>query len=100
MMVDYSQLAVAIDTEYQDTAVLIRPRIDNPVPLTLRYRLTISQTQNGNTSNIKQQGDLQTGVASSSVQLGLPGNGTCLVHLEVFDADTPIKSVDRDCAAQ
>lgn len=100
MMVDYSQLAVAIDTEYRNTAVLIRPRIDNPVPLTLGYRLTISQTRDGNTSNIKQQGELQTGVASSSVQLGLPGNGTCLVHLEVFDTQTLVKSVDRACAAQ
>nr|WP_224789748.1 hypothetical protein [Pseudomonas fluorescens] len=97
---DYSQLAVAIDTEYRDTAVLIRPRIDNPVPLTLGYRLTISQTMGGNTSRINQQGELHTGEASSSVRLSLPGGGTCLVHLEVFEQDTLIKTVERDCAPE
>ncbi|HKS12103.1 MAG TPA: curli-like amyloid fiber formation chaperone CsgH [Pseudomonas sp.] len=95
---DYSQLAVAIDTEYRDTAVLIRPRIDNPVPVTLGYRLSIRQTMGGNTSQINQQGELHTGEASSSVRLSLPENGTCRVHLEVFEEDTLITSVERDCA--
>ncbi|GEM_PF-955599 len=98
MIMDYSQLAVAIEAEHTDTAVLIRPRIDNPVPLTLRYRLTVSQVSGGNTSSINQQGQLRSGEVSSTVQLSLPEHGHCLARLEVFDEQALIKTVDRDCA--
>ncbi|MDO7912485.1 curli-like amyloid fiber formation chaperone CsgH [Pseudomonas monteilii] len=98
---DYSHLTVSIDTERSDNAVLIRPRIDNPVPLTLGYRMTIRQDSGGNTSSINQQGQLQTGQASSSVRLGLVADGgSCSVHLEVFADQTLITAIDRDCAVR
>ncbi|WP_219859003.1 curli-like amyloid fiber formation chaperone CsgH [Pseudomonas entomophila] len=100
MIMDYSHLTVSIDTERSDNAVLIRPRIDNPVPLTLGYRMTIRQDRGGNTSSIDQQGQLQTGQASSSVRLGWVDGGSCSVHLEVFADQTLITAIDRDCAVR
>lgn len=100
MIMDYSHLTVSIDTERSDNAVLIRPRIDNPEPLTLGYRMTIRQDSGGNTSSINQQGQLQTGQASSSVRLGLADGGSCSVHLEVFADQTLITAIDRDCAVR
>ena len=75
-MMDVSQLAVSVDTQRHGAMVVIRPHIENPVPLTLQYRMTVSQ---------------------KSVSLNLPAGGTCQVHLQVFQQDTLVKEVDSAC---
>lgn len=94
---DFSQLAVSIDTQRHGAMVVIRPHIDNPFPLTLQYRMTVSQSSAHGTSSINQQGEVQSGVAGNSVSLNLPADGTCQVHLQVFQQDTLLKEVDGSC---
>lgn len=96
-MIDFSQLALAIDAERVGSAVLIRPRIDNPTPLTLDYRLTVTQVSNGYNSRINQGGEITTGSVPSTVRITLQAGGSCQAHLEVFQAQTLIKSLDRNC---
>ena len=96
-MMDVSQLAVSIDTQRHGAMVVIRPHIENPVPLTLQYRMTVSQKSVNGTSSINQQGDVQSGVLANSVSLNLPAGGTCQVHLQVFQENTLVKEVDSAC---
>lgn len=98
MMMDFSQLAVTIDAQRNGEMVMIRPQIDNPVPLTLQYKLSVRQNSGGGESNISQRGDVQSGVVSgTTVSLTVPQGASCLVHLEVFQGETLVRSVDRDC---
>lgn len=96
-MMDFTQLVVTVDAQRSGSAVVIRPHLENPAPLTLQYRMTVRQDSAQGTSAINQQGDLQNGVAANSVSLNLPAEATCQVHLEVFDRTTLIKAVDSDC---
>lgn len=98
-MIDFSQLVVAIDTQRDGAAVMIRPYIENPTPLTLRYRMAVGQASAAGTSSINQEGELQTGAAPSFVRLSLPPGATCLVHLEVFEQGVLVKAVERNCDA-
>ncbi|MDB6048708.1 MAG: hypothetical protein JWR17_1454 [Pseudomonas sp.] len=94
---DFSQLAVSIDTQRNGAIVMIRPHMENPTPLTLQYRLTVRQSGAGGNSFINQQGDIQSGAPSSSVRLSLPAGATCQVHLEVLQEKTLIKQVEGSC---
>jgi hypothetical protein len=96
-MIDYSQLAVSIDTQREGAVVVIRPHLENPTPLTLRYQLKVSKSGSGGTSEIVQGGDLQSGAAGSIVRLSLPAGAVCNVHLSVFDQEALVKAVDRQC---
>ena len=96
-MIDLSQLSVSIDAQHQGEAVLIRPRLENPTPLTLQYRLTVNQRSASGTSSVNQSGDLQSGDSASLISLSLPADATCQVHLEVFQNDRLVKSADSDC---
>jgi len=96
-MIDLSQLALSIDAHRDGTAVIISPHIENPTPLTLRYRMVVSQHSGGNTSNVSQQGDIETGLTPSSVRLSLPTGATCTVHLEVLQGDQTVKALDQRC---
>ncbi|WP_040259302.1 curli-like amyloid fiber formation chaperone CsgH [Pseudomonas massiliensis] len=99
-MIDYSQLAVSIDTQRDGGIVVIRPHLENPTPLTLRYQLKVSQSSSGGTSEIVQGGELQSGSAGSIVHLSLPEGAVCKVHLSVFDQQALVKAVDRQCEDQ
>jgi hypothetical protein len=96
-MMDFSQLAVAIDAQRHGAMVVIRPHIDNPTTAALHYRMTVTQRSAGNTSNINQAGELQNGSAAGSISLSLPQGATCTVHLEVFQGAALIKAVDGAC---
>lgn len=96
-MMDFSQLAVSIDTQRNDGIVLIRPRMENPTPLTLQYRMTVTQHSVGGDSTINQKGEIQSGAPSSSVRLSLPAGATCQVHLEVFQQDRLVKAIEGSC---
>jgi hypothetical protein len=96
-MMDFSQLAVSIDLQRDHGTVMIRPHIENPVPLSLQYRMAVQQVSASGTSGIHQQGDVQSGVPANSVRLTMPAGATCLVHLEVFQNDTLLKAVDASC---
>jgi len=96
-MIDISQLSVSIDAQRQGEAVLIRPRLQNPTPLTLQYRMTVSQRSANGTSSVNQSGDLQTGNTGSLISLSMPVDATCQVHLEVFQGDQLVKTADSDC---
>lgn len=96
-MIDISQLSVSIDAQRQGEAVLIRPRLKNPTPLTLQYRMTVSQRSASGTSSINQSGDLQSGNNASLISLSMPADATCQVHLEVFQDERLVKTVDSDC---
>ncbi|WP_296187324.1 curli-like amyloid fiber formation chaperone CsgH [Pseudomonas sp. UBA1879] len=96
-MIDLSQLVVAIDTHREGTAVLIRPHIENPTPLTLRYHMAVNQSSAAGTSSISQQGDLQTGASSSVVRLSIPPEAACTIHLDVFQDGVLVKSLDKSC---
>ena len=96
-MIDLSQLVVAIDTHREGTAVLIRPYIENPTPLTLQYRMAVSQRSTAGTSSINQQGDLQTGASPSLVRLSIPPEAACNIRLELFQDGVMIKAVDKSC---
>jgi hypothetical protein len=96
-MMDFSQLAVAIDAQRHGTMVQIRPRIDNPTSATLHYRMTVTQRSAGNTSNLSQGGDIHNGNAANSISLSVPQGATCTVHLEVFQGDALVKAVDGAC---
>ncbi|SQF99762.1 Uncharacterised protein [Paucimonas lemoignei] len=96
-MIDISQLSVSIDAQRQGEAVLIRPRLQNPTPLTLQYRMTVSQRSASGTSSVNQSGDLQTGNTGSLISLSMPVDAICQVHLEVFQGDQLVKTADSDC---
>lgn len=96
-MIDFSQLAVFIDAQRDGAAVIISPHIENPTPLTLRYRMTVSQRGAGGTSNVSQQGDIETGAVPSSVRLSLHPGADCVVHLEVLQGDVMVKALDQRC---
>lgn len=96
-MIDISQLSVSIDAQRQGEAVLIRPRLQNPTPLTLQYRMTVSQRSASGTSSVNQSGDLQTGSTGSLISLSMPVDAICQVHLEVFQGDQLVKTADSDC---
>ena len=96
-MMDFSQLAVSIDTQRNGGVVMIRPHIENPTPLTLQYRMTVSQSSAAGNSTINQQGDIQNGTPSSSVRLSLPAGATCQVRLEIFQNETLVKEVVDAC---
>jgi hypothetical protein len=96
-MIDLSQLVVAIDTHRQGAAVLIRPHIENPTPLTLRYRMAVSQRSSAGTSSISQSGDIQTGATASLVQLSIPPEAACHIRLELFQGSELVKTVEQDC---
>ncbi|MBA1241663.1 curli-like amyloid fiber formation chaperone CsgH [Pseudomonas japonica] len=96
-MIDFSQLAVFIDTQRDGAAMVISPHIESPTPLNLRYRMTVSQQSAGGTSNVNQQGEIETGVVPSSVRLSLPAGATCTVHLEVLQGDVMVKALDQRC---
>ena len=96
-MIDISQLSVSIDAQRQGEAVLIRPRLQNPTPLTLQYRMTVSQRSASGTSSVNQSGDLQTGNTGSLISLSMPIDAICQVHLEVFQGDQLVKTADSDC---
>lgn len=98
MMMDFSHLAVTIDTHRNGEMVLIRPHIDNPQPLTLQYRLQVRQSGANGESTISQRGEVQSGVASgTSISMTVPAGADCVVHLEVFQDDTLVKAVQRTC---
>ena len=97
-MIDLSQLVVAIDTHREGAMVSIRPHIENPIPLTLRYKMAVSQRSLAGTSSINQQGDIQTGAPGSFVQLSIPPQATCNIHLELFQEDVLVKSIDQNCS--
>jgi hypothetical protein len=99
-MIDYSQLAVSIDTERDGGIVVIRPHLENPTPLTLRYQMKVSQSSSGGTSEIVQGGELQSGIAGSIVRLSLPPGAVCNVHLSIFDQQALVKAVGRQCEGQ
>lgn len=94
---DFSQLAVAIDAQRHGAMVVIRPHIDNPTTAALHYRMTVTQSSAGNTSNINQAGELQNGSGANSISLSLPPGATCTVHLEVFQGAALLKAVDGAC---
>ncbi|MFJ3486811.1 curli-like amyloid fiber formation chaperone CsgH [Pseudomonas sp. NPDC090202] len=96
-MIDLSQLIVAIDTHREGTAVLIRPHIENPTPLTLRYRMAVRQRSSAGTSSISQQGDVQTGTTPAFVRLSIPPEAECQIHLELFQDGVLIKTLDQNC---
>ncbi|MFG0466111.1 curli-like amyloid fiber formation chaperone CsgH [Pseudomonas putida] len=96
-MIDISQLVVSIDTQRNGEAVLIRPQLQSPTPLTLQYRLSVRQTSSNGTLSTSQSGDLQNGVASSFVQISLPSGATCQIRLEVLQDNQLLKQLDRDC---
>jgi len=99
-MIDYSQLAVSIDTQRDGGVVEIRPRLENPTPITLRYQMKVSQSSSGGTSEILQGGELRSGAAGSIIRLSLPAGAMCNVHLQVFDQQALLKAVDRQCEGQ
>jgi hypothetical protein len=96
-MIDYSQLAISIDTQRDGAVVMIRPHLENPTPLTLRYQLKVSQSGSGGTSEIVQGGELQSGAAGSRVRLSLPPGAVCNVRLSVFDQEALVRVADREC---
>ena len=96
-MIDISQLVVSIDTQRNGEAVLIRPQLQSPTPLTLQYRMSVRQSSSNGTSSISQSGDLQSGTSSSVVQISLPSGATCQIHLEVLQDNQLLKQLDRDC---
>ncbi|MFF7709953.1 curli-like amyloid fiber formation chaperone CsgH [Pseudomonas sp. NPDC007930] len=96
-MIDYSHLAVFIDSQRDGAAVIIRPRLANPQPLALRYRMTVTQQSSAGTSNIAQGGELRSDASAGSVRLSVPAGATCQVHLEVFDEDRLIKALEAPC---
>lgn len=96
-MIDISQLVVAIDTHRDGAAVMIRPHIENPTPLTLRYRMAVLQRGSAGTSSVSQQGEIQTGATASLVRLSMPSDAECSVHLELFQDGVMIKTVDQSC---
>ena len=97
-MMDFSQLAVTIDAQRHGAVVVIRPHIENPVPLTLQYRMTVQQSSANGTSSINQQGDVQSGVPANTVTLNMPADATCNVHLQVYRDNYLIKEVDSACS--
>lgn len=97
-MMDFSQLAVTIDSQRNGAMVMIRPHIENPVPLTLQYRMTVSQRSVHGTSSINQQGDVRSGVPANSVSISLPSGAKCQVHLELFQQNALVKEIDSDCS--
>lgn len=96
-MIDYSQLAVSIYTQREGGIVVIRPHLENPTPLTLRYQMKVSQSSAGGTSEISQAGELQSGASGSVVRFSLPEGAVCNVKLQVFDHQALVKSVDGRC---
>ncbi|KFE57035.1 curli-like amyloid fiber formation chaperone CsgH [Pseudomonas syringae] len=96
-MIDLSQLIVSIDAQRQGEVVLIRPQLQNPTPLTLQYRMTVSQRSASGTSSVNQSGDLQSGNNGSLISLSMPADATCQVRLEVFQDDRLVKTADSDC---
>lgn len=96
-MIDLSQLVVAIDAHREGAAVMIRPHLENPVPLTLRYRMAVRQSSSAGTSSINQQGDLQTGSDGPFVRLSIPPQARCSVHLEVLQDGVVVKAVEQSC---
>jgi hypothetical protein len=96
-MMDFSQLAVSIDSQRSGAMVIIRPHIENPVPLTLQYRMTVRQSSVHGTSSINQQGEVQSAIAANSVSINLPTDGQCRVHLQLFHENALIKEIDSDC---
>lgn len=99
-MIDYSQLAVSIDTQRDGGIVVIRPQLENPTPLTLRYQMKVSQSSSGGTSEIVQGGELQSGIAGSIVRLSLPAGAVCNVQLSIFDQQALVKTMDTRCDGQ
>ena len=98
MMMDFSQLAVSIDAHRNGEMVLIRPQLDNPLPLTLQYKLSVRQRGANGESNISQRGEVQSGVASgTTISMTVPAGADCVVHLEVFKDDVLVKAVERSC---
>lgn len=96
-MMDFSQLAVTIDTWHTAGTVVIRPHIENPFPLTLQYRMTVMQSSAQGTSSINQQGDVQTGVLANTVTLSLAADASCQVRLQVLEGDVLLKQVEAPC---
>ncbi|WP_268799459.1 curli-like amyloid fiber formation chaperone CsgH [Pseudomonas huanghezhanensis] len=97
-MMDFSQLAVSIDMQRNGSVVMIRPHIENPTPLSLHYRMAIKQSSSSGHSGINQDGEVQSGAPGNSVTLSMPEGATCQVHLEVFQNDTLLKSVEGSCS--
>jgi hypothetical protein len=96
-MMDFSQLAVSIDVQRSDSTVMIRPRIDNPTPVFLHYRMAVQQRGPSGNSVINQQGDVQNGVAANSVTMTLASGTRCEVQLQVFQDQTLLKTVEGSC---
>ncbi|MDB6143868.1 MAG: Uncharacterized protein JWP80_2912 [Pseudomonas sp.] len=96
-MMDFSQLAVSIDMQRNGGVVIIRPHIENPTPVSLQYRMAVQQSSSSGNSGIHQQGDVQSGMPGNSVSLNMPAGATCQVHLEVFQNDTLLKTIDGSC---
>lgn len=96
-MIDLSHMIVSIDTQREGGMVMIRPHIENPTPLTLEYRMAISQHGNGGTSNISQQGEVRTGEVPWVVRLSVPDGGRCTVHLEVFQQGVAVGRAQSAC---
>ncbi|MDR3412067.1 MAG: curli-like amyloid fiber formation chaperone CsgH [Formivibrio sp.] len=96
-MMDLSHLVVSIDSHRNGEMVIIRPRIDNPTPLTLQYRLTVQKRSASGQSSSSQQGDFQTGTAMASVSVNLPADATCQVNLQVLQQNTVIREIESAC---
>lgn len=96
-MMDLSHLVVSIDSQRNGEIVIIRPRIDNPTPLTLQYRMTVQKHSPSGQSSSNQQGDFETGTTMASVSVNLPADATCQVHLQVLEQNTVIKEIDSAC---
>lgn len=96
-MMDLSQLAVSIDTLRDGEMVIIRPYLEHPAPLTLRYQLDVQQQHVGGQSSINQQGELRAGGLSGSVRLSLPAGASCLVRLQVLQQGRVVLEKKQAC---
>ncbi|WP_213878961.1 curli-like amyloid fiber formation chaperone CsgH [Pseudomonas sp. dw_358] len=97
-MIDISQLVISLGMQRHGDMVLIRPQLQNPTPMSLRYRLAVRQQSAAGTSSIGQQGELRTGQDPVLVRLSVPAGARCTVHLEVFEQDLLIRTIDEACA--
>ena len=95
---DFSQLGVSIEMQRSGAIVMIRPHIKNPTPLSLQYRMVVRQSSSNGSADISQNGEVQSGVASSAVSLSMPKDATCQVHLEIFQNDTLLREIDSSCS--
>lgn len=96
-MIDFSQLVASIELQRQGNIVIIRPHIENPVPITFQYRLEITQHGPGGASNIHQQGNIRPDSTPASVRLVVSPEASCYSHLQVLYQDEIVKDISQLC---